>query len=232
MLLVIAAGNAGDSAWEKIGTPADSEKVLTIGAVNENEIRASFSSIGYNANGVVKPDVMAQGQSTVVWSGSDVATIGDGTSYAAPVLCGMAVGFWQKNPTLTNLQVIRALQRSGDIYDNPTPQNGYGIPHFEAAQEYADVITALEDQPIDNNITVYPNPFSSGKLHIRFGFQQLGKEVKIRVSDITGKEIFHQNQQITDTTLEVDFNQQLSKGLYLITILGEKERKVLKFVKI
>ena len=95
MLVVTSAGNEGNNSWQKITTPADSEKVLTVGAVDRNENYASFSSLGYNANGTVKPDLMAMGQSAVVWSNSDTPTTGNGTSYSAPILCGLATLFVQ-----------------------------------------------------------------------------------------------------------------------------------------
>ncbi|MDR1091063.1 MAG: S8 family serine peptidase, partial [Prevotella sp.] len=44
MLLVIAAGNSGDSEWEKISPPSDAINVLTVGAIKRDSIVAAFSS--------------------------------------------------------------------------------------------------------------------------------------------------------------------------------------------
>jgi hypothetical protein len=230
MLIVTSAGNSGNDSWQKITAPADSEKVLTVGAVDGNENYARFSSLGYNANGTVKPDLMAMGQSAVVWTNSDTPTTGNGTSYSAPILCGLATGFWQANPSLTNFEIIEALQHSGKGYNNPTTKMGYGIPHFDRAQNY--LATGLEGEGIKNQVSIYPNPLSEdGRLHIRFGEDKLNKDIQIAVTDITGRQILNQHIEIKNLECDLNFNEQLNKGLYLLSIIDAGQKQVLKFIK-
>jgi subtilisin family serine protease len=229
ILIVKSAGNEGNKSWQKLTVPADSEKILTVGAVDEDESYANFSSLGYNANGTVKPDLMAMGQSAVIWANSDNPTTGNGTSYAAPILCGLATGFWQANPSLTNFEVIEALQYSGKGYKSPTPKMGYGIPHFDRAQKY--VITGLENENIESQLSIYPNPLSNGQLHIRFGANELNKNIQIIVTDITGRQILNQHIEIKKSEFELNFNGELSKGLYLLSVIDSGEKQVLKFIK-
>ncbi|MBU2466132.1 MAG: S8 family serine peptidase, partial [Bacteroidetes bacterium] len=77
ILVVNSAGNSGSSSsFPYIGAPADGNEVFSIGAVDGNGQRASFSSIGPTFDGRIKPDVMAMGQNTALASGSSSYTTG------------------------------------------------------------------------------------------------------------------------------------------------------------
>lgn len=65
MLVVCSAGNSGAGTWKKITPPADAENVITVGAIDRKGMNATFSSLGYTADGRVKPDVMAVGLRSV-----------------------------------------------------------------------------------------------------------------------------------------------------------------------
>lgn len=59
---------------EKITPPADAENVITVGAIDRKGMNATFSSLGYTADGRVKPDVMAVGlRSSVVGTDGGVS---------------------------------------------------------------------------------------------------------------------------------------------------------------
>ena len=114
--------------WKKITPPADAENVLTVGAVDIEGTNAAFSSVGYTADGRVKPDVMAVGVMSSV-AGTDGGTsFANGTSFAAPTFCGLAACLWQACPWLTVRQLIDVIHRSGDRADCPDNIFGYGIP--------------------------------------------------------------------------------------------------------
>jgi hypothetical protein len=66
-----------------IGAPADAVSVLAIGAVNSIGNRASFSSTGPSYDQRVKPDLMAQGVSTVLSNEFAIITA-NGTSFLGP----------------------------------------------------------------------------------------------------------------------------------------------------
>ncbi|WP_339612081.1 S8 family serine peptidase, partial [uncultured Planktosalinus sp.] len=59
LLLVTSAGNSGNGSFPWVGTPGDSSGMLTIGAVDEDENAAGFSSQGPTVDGRIKPDVVA-----------------------------------------------------------------------------------------------------------------------------------------------------------------------------
>ena len=92
ILVIVAAGNGGPSN-RSIGAPADGANVIAVGGVNGSQVVASFSSRGPTADGRIKPDISAMGESTVVTIGvgTDVQYWeADGTSFASPLISAFA----------------------------------------------------------------------------------------------------------------------------------------------
>ena len=139
IIVVNSAGNSGSSSWHFIGAPADNFDVLSVGAVDENEEFASFSSYGPNADGAVKPNVVAQGKNTVIISSSDTVRTGNGTSFSSPITAGMVACLWGANPDKSIIEIKDAIYKSADRYLLPDTQFGYGIPdYFEAFMSFFD----------------------------------------------------------------------------------------------
>jgi hypothetical protein len=83
MIVVASAGNEGSTFNPHIGAPADAVSVLAIGAVNSIGNRA-FSSTGPSYDQRVKPDLMAQGVSTVLSNEFGTIITANGTSFLGP----------------------------------------------------------------------------------------------------------------------------------------------------
>ena len=102
LLLVLAAGNAGEScpAPIAVGTPAIAKSPVAVGSVGHGAgatAPSSFSSPGPVFDGRLKPTVAAQGESTVSAASDADPTSNncgtcslDGTSMAAPTAAGLA----------------------------------------------------------------------------------------------------------------------------------------------
>ena len=129
IIVTTGAGNEGNDPWRKITAPCDGDSVLCIGAVNADEEIAAFSSVGPSADGQVKPDVVAMGQETAIASRGNVIRLGSGTSYSSPIIAGMAACLRQGSPKRHAMEIIKAIQKSGDRYNNPDSLYGYGIPN-------------------------------------------------------------------------------------------------------
>lgn len=137
MVLVCSAGNAGAGPWKKITPPADTDNVLTVGAVGKDGVLASFSSVGNTADGRIKPDVVAVGYKADVMGTDGNLKQANGTSFASPIMCGMVTCLWQACPKLTAKEVIELVRRSGDRAACPDNIYGYGVPDlWKAYQEY------------------------------------------------------------------------------------------------
>ena len=130
IVLTNSAGNDGAGVWKKISVPADADNILTVGAMGRDSVNATFSSVGYSADGRVKPDVMGVGQKTCFIRGNGIITTGNGTSFSSPVTCGMVACLWQALPGCTAKQIIDTVRKSADRYEYPDNVFGYGIPDF------------------------------------------------------------------------------------------------------
>lgn len=65
--VVAAAGNAGPTE-KSIGSPADGEYAITVGAARDPQTISAFSSRGPTEDGLLKPDVIAPGEFLPGWS--------------------------------------------------------------------------------------------------------------------------------------------------------------------
>lgn len=133
LLLFCSAGNEGNGSWGKITFPADTEGILTVGAVTSKGERSRFSSKGPTADGRIKPDLVALGSGSCVVDGSGTISYGSGTSFATPILAGMGVCLWQALPQLTPQELIDLLRQSGSRAERPDAELGYGLPDMYKA---------------------------------------------------------------------------------------------------
>jgi hypothetical protein len=230
ILVVVSAGNQGNTAWKHITAPADADSALTIGAVGRSGLVAVFSSRGPSSDSDVKPNVMAVGQGTYVAGADGTFRSGNGTSYSAPVITGLAACLWQGNRDAKVMEIYKAICESGDRFYYPDENYGYGIPDFNLA----DMMLKAEHGEFaqGSEILAFPNPFYN-QLFIFFG-DPIDSQVDITLFDLTGKEVYHRNYpEITGRRLIVidsDF-RNLQKGLYIIRISAGSVSRNSKLVK-
>ena len=217
-----SAGNEGDGTCT-LGIPADAEHIITVGAVDDQGDRASFSSVGPTYDGRIKPDVMAMGQGTYVATGYSGFPYynGSGTSFSNPVLAGAVACLRQARPSASVQEICDALRAAGNNANNPDSYNGYGIPDFVEALAMLDI----KDVEFDNNeiLSVFPNPSrGSVKVEIFDGITVYG----ITVYGITGSVLVNTNNI---NELEAALNN-LSSGVYTVKVDSERGSQNLKVV--
>ena len=132
IILINSAGNSGMGPWKKIGVPADADNILTVGAVTADTPHhiAPFSSIGPSQDGRVKPDVVAVGAPAFLVNGRGVIMEDMGTSFSAPIVCGLTACLWQAFPHMKAADVIQLIRETGNNREHPDNIYGYGIPNF------------------------------------------------------------------------------------------------------
>lgn len=178
MLLVVAMGNDGNKEWHYLSTPADADNILSVGAVDHDGLIAPFSSYGPTADGRVKPEVCAVGRNTLLIDPTNNEnTISNGTSFACPLIAGMAACLWSALPQASNMEIRERIIRSADRYTQPYEQYGYGIPNAWAA--YTMNTTLLHTIPYysTHNAKIIQN----GQLYIRHQgatYNLLGKKIE------------------------------------------------------
>jgi subtilisin family serine protease len=131
MLIVVSAGNEGDDArWRIVSTPADAQGVLSVGATKaKSRDKMSYSSMGPDFLPYLKPNVSCFAP--------------NGTSFAAPVITGFAACLIEKNPALTNRQLMRIIEQSAHLYPYGNTYVGYGVPDARKALALAEDSTAM-----------------------------------------------------------------------------------------
>lgn len=135
MLVLNSAGNEGDGTWKKIGFPADAKDIIAVGATDSKGVNTYFSSLGYSADGRVKPDAMAMGGRSAVISETNKVRFVNGTSFSCPILAGAVTCLWQAFPNKRPTEIIKAVQQSGNFANHPNEVMGYGIPNLKKAYE-------------------------------------------------------------------------------------------------
>jgi subtilisin family serine protease len=219
MIVVASAGNEGGTLNPHIGAPADAVSVLAIGAVNSSETRASFSSIGPSYDQRVKPDVMAQGVSTVLSNQFGAIVTANGTSFSGPVMAGMVASFWQAFPTKTNKEIRALIIESADRYTAPTAQYGYGIPDFSLA------LTLSVKDLANNYFVVYPNPTSD---YISVRFPESFNKGTVVFYTVLGQKVLEREVSSPVDTFSL---KSLSNGIYIYKIESEAFSKSGKIIK-
>lgn len=231
MIVVCGAGNEGGGSWQHITAPADADSIIAVGAVDGNRNYVYFSSIGPTYDGRVKPDVCAQGSGTIIAASNGAITAGNGTSFAAPIIAGMAACLWQANPTKRNTEVIDAIKKSSSLYYNPNNQLGYGIPNFCIASSLLKGTDPKYFQE-DSLVSLTPSPFSN--IIDGIFYAATTEVLKIELHDVTGKLVLQEEKSMWGNNYNnfkisgLDF---LGAGIYMITISGDNKgykQKVLK----
>ena len=134
IMVVVAAGNEGNSAWHYIITPGDGDSVMSLGAVSTSGVVGSFSSYGPNSSGQIKPDVAAVGvNATIANTTNGQPTFGSGTSFACPNMAGLTTCLMQAFPEVRNMGILSVMEAASNRSTNPDNRTGYGIPDLKKA---------------------------------------------------------------------------------------------------
>lgn len=145
-VVVAASGNEGDSG-SPTTYPAAWPHVFTVGASDENDRVAPFSTTG-PALDVVAPgvDIVAAVPLSRNATGYDTVS---GTSFSAPIVAAAAAWVWTARPTLTASQLMQVIRNSArDI----------GPPGFDNASGYGEIdIPAALAAPTPPNDPFEPN---------------------------------------------------------------------------
>ncbi len=126
ILVLVSAGNSGSGDWKYIGTPADADSVLTIGAVTGSELHRDFSSFGPTSDFRMKPNVVAFGD--VMGATKNGIEQANGTSFSCPLISGFAACVWEKFPDKTNMEIFKLIEESGSLYPYFDYAHGFGMP--------------------------------------------------------------------------------------------------------
>jgi len=229
ILVICSAGNYGNTGWKYIGTPADGDSVLAVGAVKPDSTYANFSSTGPSFDKRVKPNVTAQGYNAVTSGLNGGISYQSGTSFSSPIIAGMAACLWQSKLNHNNQEIIHAIESSANQFTYPDSLLGYGIPNFLYAINLLGGIDIPGTE--QKEIQIFPNPFSS---FLSFTFPSEITTVKsVQIFNTSGTKLFETNNCIINgNKLYVDNLSFLHKGFFIVKILCANKvyaGKIIKF---
>ncbi|MGK3940706.1 S8 family serine peptidase [Streptomyces caeruleatus] len=184
-LFVIAAGNDGESGEGTVGSPGSAASALTVGAVDDSDALAAFSSRGPRVgDGGVKPDLTAPGVAITAasaagsvlseWYPSDIPgylTI-EGTSMATPHVAGAAALLAQQHPDWSGERLKAVLTGSTKPGAYSSYQQGTGRVDVARALDES-VVT--EQGPLDFGVQQWPHGDDKAQTQ-RLTYRNLGSE--------------------------------------------------------
>lgn len=141
MIVLVSAGNEGDNSWHYISTPADADSVISVGAVDPDNWRSSFSSYGPTYDKRIKPDIMSMGGEVAVSKGKKGEGYADGTSFACPLTAAAVACILQSKPNATWKEIYTALTSTSDQSFSPDSSHGYGVINIYRAYHKLNNIT-------------------------------------------------------------------------------------------
>ena len=147
VVVCVAAGNAGPGS-STVGSPGCARQVITVGASDDHDGMAGFSSRGPTSDGRIKPDLVFPGVGIVACRANGTSmgspvdqhyTNASGTSMATPHASGPSALLLQAKPGWTPAQGKEALMKAAvDLGQTPNTQgagraDGDGRPARGAA---------------------------------------------------------------------------------------------------
>jgi serine protease len=201
IVLVAAAGNDGDQV---LFYPAAYPDVISVGATDQNDAKASFSNYGSTI------DVMAPGVGiySTLPEGNNTYGNKSGTSMAAPMVSGLVALVKSHFPGMSATQVQQRIENScQDISaQNPTLNGQIGAGRINAYQTLGNVsISELNG----GTFSIYPNPTRD---RINLKKSATDNVTSIAILDVSGREV------ISSSWVESLNVSNLASGIYTVLI--------------
>ena len=224
ILLFNSAGNEGQNDWRKIIFPADAEHIITVGSVDKDSVRSYFSSVGFTADGRIKPDVMALGSGDHVVESSNTIVQSNGTSFSTPVMAGLAACLWEALPDLDSFEMLHLIRETADRFQHPDSLMGYGIANVYKAY--------TNNKPTGFQSVAIPDPdylsvsAFDNRLYINLIDAEQYHRCSVNIYTTLGNRIL----TVSNLSGSIDISP-FPKGIYIVSLrIGDKQW-VRKFVK-
>ncbi|WP_369370607.1 S8 family serine peptidase [Promicromonospora sp. Populi] len=230
-LFVVAAGNAG--SYGTVSTPGSANSALTVGAVDDADEVAPFSSRGPRAGDyAIKPDVTAPGVEIIAaraagtkeGDGEGEYVAWSGTSMATPHVAGAAAVLKQARPDLTGQQLKAVLMGSAQHTSGGVFDEGAGRIYLPAALELPVTTTPAS---LSFGVLEYPQRGTvSRKLTYRNATDAaITLDLAVEATDQDGATLPDGAVTLGSTTLTVPARGSASVKVTVDRVVGDIERR-------
>ncbi len=196
-----AMGNYNQTTEPSLGSAADADSIISVGAITFTGEPASFTSNGPTSDGRTKPDVVAPGVYIYVAvveeiSGNDSTyEYSNGTSFSTPITAGICALILSAHPELTPMEVRDAVRNTASLSNNPNNVLGWGTVNAYDALLYHGMAWSndflIEKSESDVNVSTYlaskevidPN---SVKIHYSYDNGNTYNEKEMRLVEPNG----------------------------------------------
>jgi len=201
IVMVAAAGNDGD---QQLHYPAAYPEVISVGATDQNDEKASFSNYG-NTIDVMAPGV---GIYSTLPEGNNTYGNYNGTSMATPLVSGLAALVVSHFPGISSSQLRSKIEDGCEDISaqNPGMSGMLGAGRINA---YRTIGNVGIDEVDESAVQMWPNP-ASDVLNIQT--DESFKPERIDVADMTGRIVVS-----TSFTRSLDLSK-LDNGVYSVVI--------------
>ncbi|MDP2789898.1 MAG: S8 family peptidase [bacterium] len=125
--------------------------VIGVAAIDDLDVKTSWSDYGSNCVDVAAPgfEILSTARTSHGTSGNPDYSYGSGTSFAAPIVTGVAALIKSKYPTANNVQIMDMIRRSADAIDalNPSYVSHLGTGRVNAFRALSSVPDAALTTP-------------------------------------------------------------------------------------
>ncbi|MCB9191947.1 MAG: S8 family serine peptidase [Flavobacteriales bacterium] len=204
MVIVAAAGNEGD---QTVHYPAAYPQVISVGATDQNDARASFSNYGSTVT------LMAPGVDiySTLPEGNNTYGNQNGTSMATPLVSGLAALVKDHFPSFSAAQIQQRMEEGCEDISaqNPGMNGMIGAGRINAFRTLGNV--AVLDSEI-GAFNIYPNPTNR---YLNFDLEEGITPNTIEVIDVTGRVTMNMTYQRS-----IDLSG-LNDGVYSVRLRTE-----------
>lgn len=229
MLVVVSAGNDGNTSWKLLNPPADADGVIAVGAITSTGNVSNFSSVGPSTDGRIKPEVVALGSGVSIIKSNGTTGFTSGTSSAAPLVTSLAAGLLQRYPLLTATELYNLIILSGSMQESPDNMRGYGIPNYSTAKQIQD---GEPPTPPTSEIYMYPNPVTEDILKVELNILP-GKMATIYIYNLQGQLMMKSDGVVDYSNNPVELNlSAFATGIYVVKVQTEDSIETIRLVKL
>ena len=220
-VLVAAAGNTDD---ELDFYPASFDNVLSVGASDINDNKASWATYSYYI------DILAPGDNVFTTKNNGAYEITTGSSFASPLVAGAAALVRSRFPELNSIQVMEQLRvTSDDIYQvgqNMNYNGQLGKGRLNMRRALSDVLTPsvrLSHYQYNSNHDNLIFPGDTVELHLEFiNYLRKAENLTISISCARG-DVALQSEEIYISSLET-FESYTATDQQLNFIVSEENQ--------